>query len=59
MDKIRKGKDNGYQQQLQARWRHSLYTVKATLILDNNGYTFFAKYYDDTYPRVKEQGPLE
>uniref|UniRef100_A0A8C6N4T0 Coatomer subunit zeta n=1 Tax=Mus spicilegus TaxID=10103 RepID=A0A8C6N4T0_MUSSI len=38
--------------ELQARWRHSLYTVKATLILDNDGDTLFAKYYDDIYPRT-------
>ncbi|XP_043942614.1 coatomer subunit zeta-1-like [Protopterus annectens] len=33
----------------------SLYTVKAVLILDNDGEKLFAKYCDDKYPTVKEQ----
>ncbi|XP_039072923.1 coatomer subunit zeta-1 isoform X2 [Hyaena hyaena] len=37
----------------------SLYTVKAILILDNDGDRLFAKYYDDTYPSVKEQKAFE
>ncbi|KAF7240316.1 Coatomer subunit zeta-1 [Varanus komodoensis] len=37
----------------------SLYTVKAILILDNDGDRMFAKYYDDTYPTVKEQKTFE
>ncbi|CAM4605949.1 unnamed protein product [Lepidochelys olivacea] len=37
----------------------SLYTVKAVLILDNDGDRLFAKYYDDTYPTVKEQKAFE
>ncbi|XP_043939885.1 coatomer subunit zeta-1 isoform X2 [Protopterus annectens] len=37
----------------------SLYTVKAVLILDNDGERLFAKYYDDTYPTVKEQKAFE
>uniref|UniRef100_V9LGP1 Coatomer subunit zeta n=2 Tax=Callorhinchus milii TaxID=7868 RepID=V9LGP1_CALMI len=37
----------------------SLYTVKAILILDNDGERLFAKYYDETYPSVKEQKVLE
>ncbi|KAG8129584.1 hypothetical protein E2320_016306 [Naja naja] len=37
----------------------SLYTVKAILILDNDGDRLFAKYYDDTYPTVKEQKAFE
>uniref|UniRef100_A0A8C6D2Z5 Coatomer subunit zeta n=1 Tax=Moschus moschiferus TaxID=68415 RepID=A0A8C6D2Z5_MOSMO len=37
----------------------SLYTVKAILILDNDGDLLFAKYYDDTYPSVKEQKAFE
>ncbi|NXI10522.1 COPZ1 protein, partial [Irena cyanogastra] len=37
----------------------SLYTVKAILILDNDGERLFAKYYDDTYPSVKEQRAFE
>ncbi|XP_049982662.1 coatomer subunit zeta-1 [Chionomys nivalis] len=37
----------------------SLYTVKAVLILDNDGDRLFAKYYDDTYPSVKEQKAFE
>lgn len=37
----------------------SLYTVKAALILDNDGERLLAKYYDDTYPTVKEQKAFE
>ncbi|KAK6303276.1 coatomer subunit zeta-1-like [Coregonus clupeaformis] len=37
----------------------SLYTVKAVLILDNDGERLYAKYYDDTYPSVKEQKAFE
>ncbi|XP_069087112.1 coatomer subunit zeta-1 isoform X1 [Pleurodeles waltl] len=37
----------------------SLYTVKAVLILDNDGERLFAKYYDNTYPAVKEQKAFE
>uniref|UniRef100_A0A2R8N588 Coatomer subunit zeta n=1 Tax=Callithrix jacchus TaxID=9483 RepID=A0A2R8N588_CALJA len=37
----------------------SLYTAKAILILDNDGDRLFAKYYDDTYPSVKEQKTFE
>uniref|UniRef100_A0A8C6TER5 Coatomer subunit zeta n=1 Tax=Neogobius melanostomus TaxID=47308 RepID=A0A8C6TER5_9GOBI len=37
----------------------SLYTVKAVLILDNDGDRLYAKYYDDTYPTVKEQKAFE
>ena len=37
----------------------SLYTVKAILILDNDGSRLLAKYYDDTYPTVKEQKQFE
>ncbi|NXN99540.1 COPZ1 protein, partial [Rhinopomastus cyanomelas] len=37
----------------------SLYTVKAVIILDNDGDRIFAKYYDDTYPSVKEQKTFE
>ncbi|XP_075757768.1 coatomer subunit zeta-1 [Pelodiscus sinensis] len=37
----------------------SLYTVKAVLILDNDGDRLFAKYYDDTYPTPKEQKAFE
>ncbi|XP_064494776.1 coatomer subunit zeta-1 [Pseudopipra pipra] len=37
----------------------SLYTVKAIIILDNDGERLFAKYYDDTYPSVKEQRSFE
>ncbi|TFJ99039.1 phosphatidylinositol 4,5-bisphosphate 5-phosphatase A [Platysternon megacephalum] len=40
-------------------WEPSLYTVKAVLILDNDGDRLFAKYYDDTYPTVKEQKAFE
>ncbi|XP_074653751.1 coatomer subunit zeta-1-like [Tubulanus polymorphus] len=37
----------------------SLYTVKAILILDNDGKRLIAKYYDDTYPTAKEQKAFE
>ncbi|ROL52144.1 Coatomer subunit zeta-1 [Anabarilius grahami] len=37
----------------------SLYTVKAVLIMDNDGERLYAKYYDDTYPTVKEQKAFE
>ncbi|XP_053564536.1 coatomer subunit zeta-1-like [Bombina bombina] len=37
----------------------SLYTVKAVLILDNDGERLLAKYYDETYPTVKEQKAFE
>ncbi|KAJ8404008.1 hypothetical protein AAFF_G00343580 [Aldrovandia affinis] len=37
----------------------SLYTVKAVLILDNDGERLYAKYYDETYPTVKEQKAFE
>nr|DBA32757.1 TPA: hypothetical protein GDO54_000524 [Pyxicephalus adspersus] len=37
----------------------TLYTVKAVLILDNDGERLFAKYYDETYPTVKEQKSFE
>uniref|UniRef100_A0A8C8EJB1 Coatomer subunit zeta n=1 Tax=Oncorhynchus tshawytscha TaxID=74940 RepID=A0A8C8EJB1_ONCTS len=37
----------------------TLYTVKAVLILDNDGERLYAKYYDETYPTVKEQKAFE
>ncbi|XP_055512886.1 coatomer subunit zeta-1-like [Leucoraja erinacea] len=37
----------------------SLYTVKALIILDNDGERLFAKYYDGTYPSTKEQKSFE
>ncbi|NXX42325.1 COPZ1 protein, partial [Tricholaema leucomelas] len=37
----------------------SLYTVKAVIILDNDGERLFAKYYDETYPSAKEQKAFE
>lgn len=37
----------------------SLYTVKAILILDNDGNRLIAKYYDSTYPTIKEQKAFE
>jgi len=37
----------------------SLYTVKAILILDNDGNRLIAKYYDDTFPTTKEQKAWE
>ncbi|XP_030624924.1 coatomer subunit zeta-1 isoform X2 [Chanos chanos] len=37
----------------------SLYTVKAVLIMDNDGERLYAKYYDETYPTVKEQKAFE
>ncbi|KAM5272910.1 coatomer subunit zeta-2 isoform 2-T2 [Ctenodactylus gundi] len=33
----------------------SLYTIKAVFILDNDGHRLLAKYYDDTFPSLKEQ----
>uniref|UniRef100_A0ABI8AIU4 Coatomer subunit zeta n=1 Tax=Felis catus TaxID=9685 RepID=A0ABI8AIU4_FELCA len=37
----------------------SLYTVKAVFILDNDGHRLLAKYYDDTFPSLKEQMAFE
>jgi len=37
----------------------SLYTIKAIVILDNDGDRLFAKYYDDTYPSIREQKLFE
>ncbi|XP_043530685.1 coatomer subunit zeta-1-like isoform X1 [Chiloscyllium plagiosum] len=37
----------------------SLYTVKAIIILDNDGERLHAKYYDDAYPSTKEQRNFE
>jgi len=37
----------------------SLYTIKSILILDNDGTRLFAKYYDDTYPTLREQKLFE
>ncbi|XP_062072697.1 coatomer subunit zeta-2 isoform X3 [Lepus europaeus] len=37
----------------------SLYTIKAVFILDNDGHRLLAKYYDDTFPSVKEQVVFE
>ncbi|XP_041038394.1 coatomer subunit zeta-1-like [Carcharodon carcharias] len=37
----------------------SLYTVKAIFIMDNDGERILAKYYDNTYPSVKEQKAFE
>uniref|UniRef100_H2ZCK8 Coatomer subunit zeta n=1 Tax=Ciona savignyi TaxID=51511 RepID=H2ZCK8_CIOSA len=37
----------------------SLYTIKAILILDNDGERLVAKYYDDTYPTLREQKLFE
>ncbi|KAJ7313664.1 hypothetical protein JRQ81_005255 [Phrynocephalus forsythii] len=37
----------------------SLYTVKAIFILDSFGQRLLAKYYDDTFPSVKEQKCFE
>nr|XP_020641293.1 coatomer subunit zeta-2 isoform X2 [Pogona vitticeps] len=37
----------------------SLYTVKAVFILDNFGQRLLAKYYDDTFPSIKEQKSFE
>ncbi|XP_054987935.1 coatomer subunit zeta-2 isoform X2 [Sorex araneus] len=33
----------------------SLYTIKAVFILDNDGRRLLAKYYDNTFPSMKEQ----
>ncbi|XP_075707994.1 coatomer subunit zeta-1 isoform X2 [Rhinoderma darwinii] len=51
-DPRQRGTAGGYQDP-------SLYTVKAVLILDNDGERLFAKYYDETYPSVKEQKAFE
>ncbi|XP_077991172.1 coatomer subunit zeta-1-like isoform X2 [Glandiceps talaboti] len=37
----------------------SLYSVKAIAILDNDGERILSKYYDDTFPSVKEQRAFE
>ncbi|XP_034992129.1 coatomer subunit zeta-2 isoform X1 [Zootoca vivipara] len=37
----------------------SLYTVKAIFILDSFGQRLLAKYYDDTFPSMKEQKSFE
>ncbi|KAM5212538.1 coatomer subunit zeta-2 isoform 2-T2 [Hipposideros larvatus] len=37
----------------------SLYTIKAVFILDNDGHRLLAKYYDDTFPSMKEQVAFE
>ncbi|XP_013774510.1 coatomer subunit zeta-1-like [Limulus polyphemus] len=37
----------------------TLYTVKAIAILDNDGNRILAKYYDNTFPTVKEQKAFE
>ena len=37
----------------------SLYTVKAILILDNDGNRLVGKYFDDQFPNVKEQKEFE
>uniref|UniRef100_A0A6B0UX43 Coatomer subunit zeta n=1 Tax=Ixodes ricinus TaxID=34613 RepID=A0A6B0UX43_IXORI len=37
----------------------TLYTVKAIAILDNDGNRILAKYYDNTFPSVKEQKAFE
>lgn len=37
----------------------SLYTVKAILIMDNDGNRIVSKYYDETFPTVKEQKAFE
>merc|ERR1719198_1650558 len=37
----------------------SLYSVKGVVILDNDGERLLAKYYDETYPTVKEQRAFE
>ncbi|XP_008590244.1 PREDICTED: coatomer subunit zeta-2 [Galeopterus variegatus] len=37
----------------------SLYTIKAVFILDNDGHRLLAKYYDDTFPSMKEQMVFE
>jgi len=37
----------------------SLYTIKGVSILDNDGARIFSKYYDNTFPSVKEQKEFE
>ena len=44
---------------VQIKMEPSLYTVKAILILDNDGLRLAGKYYDDQFPTVKEQKEFE
>jgi hypothetical protein len=37
----------------------SLYTVKAIIILDNDGHRLVGKYYDDQFSTIKEQKEFE
>jgi hypothetical protein len=37
----------------------SMYTVKAVMILDNDGERILAKYFDDSWPSTKEQKEFE
>ncbi|XP_064643553.1 coatomer subunit zeta-1-like isoform X2 [Lineus longissimus] len=37
----------------------SLYTVKAIMIMDNDGKRILTKYYDNTFPTVKEEKAFE
>jgi hypothetical protein len=37
----------------------SLYTIKAILIMDNDGKRLVSKYYDDQFPSIKEQKDFE
>lgn len=37
----------------------SLYTIKGVAILDNDGERIVSRYYDDTFPTVKEQREFE
>jgi len=37
----------------------SLYTIKGVAILDNDGERIISRYYDDTFPTVKEQKEFE
>lgn len=37
----------------------SLYTIKGVAILDNDGERILSKYFDDTFPTIKEQREFE
>ena len=37
----------------------SMYTIKGVAIMDNDGERIFSKYYDETFPTVKEQKEFE
>uniref|UniRef100_A0A3P9Q778 Coatomer subunit zeta n=1 Tax=Poecilia reticulata TaxID=8081 RepID=A0A3P9Q778_POERE len=54
-----RGEQSALYHHFTSTYEPSLHTVKAVLILDNDGDRLYAKYYDDTYPTVKEQKAFE